>query len=236
MIVDIWSDVVCPWCYIGKRRFERALAAFPHGDEVRVRWRSFELDPTAPPIRQGDPVQRLSAKYGISPEQARAAHARLTALAADEGLEYRLATARSGNSFDAHRLVHLAAEHGLQDALEERLMAAYLCQEQAIGDRGVLLAAAVASGLPEDAVTAVLEDGTYADAVRADEAEAAARGVSGVPFFLIDGTFAIPGAQDPETILTILRRAWERRTGPTPDDPRPAPAPPPSGPPQAQAR
>src|SRR5713101_5917277 len=115
MRIDIWSDVVCPWCYIGKRRLERVLSTFEHADEVDVRWRSFELDPYAPPVREGDPAGRLARKYGISIDQARTAYHRLTALAAAEGLQYRLEATRSGNSFDAHRLIHLAGDRGVQD-------------------------------------------------------------------------------------------------------------------------
>ena len=120
MLVEIWSDVVCPWCYIGKRRFERALESFDHADEVEVVWRSFELDPSAPPRREGDPAQRLARKYGLSVDQARAAQERITGLAALEGLDYHLDRAAGGNSLDAHRLIHLAQGVGLGDAMKER--------------------------------------------------------------------------------------------------------------------
>lgn len=230
MQVDIWSDVVCPWCYIGKRRFERALSRFDHRDEIQVTWRAFELDPTAPDVREGDPVARLSAKYGISVDQARSAQQRMTDEAAGEGLEYRLDLTRSGNTFHAHRLIRAAAEAGVQDAVEESLMAAYLCEGRPIGRRDVLAEVASSAGLDAGVVARVMEGEAYADAVRADEAEAAARGITGVPFFLVDGTFGIPGAQDPDTMLAVLNRAWERR-GPTPGGPAPAsPAPAPARP------
>ncbi|HEX5266105.1 MAG TPA: DsbA family oxidoreductase [Acidimicrobiales bacterium] len=222
MQVDIWSDVVCPWCFIGKRRFEQALSRFPHREQVSIVWRSFELDPTAPPVRPGDPAERLAAKYGMTTDQARAAWGRLTETAAAEGLRYRLDAARSGNTFDAHRVIHLAGRSGLQDAVEEALMNAYLCEGAAIGRHEALVAAAGAAGLDEDEVAAVLDGDAYADAVRADEAEAAARGITGVPFFLLDGRFGVPGAQDPDTLLAVLNRAWERRTDPTPAGPAPA--------------
>ena len=222
MRVDIWSDVVCPWCFIGKRRFETALGRFSHRDQVTVVWRSFELDPTAPPVRAGDPAERLAAKYGITTDQARAARERITETAAGEGLAYRLDVARGGNTFDAHRIVHLAGASGAQDALEEALMTAYLCGGRAIGSREVLLDVAVAAGLTADEVVATLDSDAYGAAVRKDEAEAAARGITGVPFFLLDGRFGVPGAQDPDTMLAVLNRAWERRTGPTPDGPEPA--------------
>jgi predicted DsbA family dithiol-disulfide isomerase len=209
--VDIWSDVVCPWCFLGKRRFEAALGAFEHASEVEIRWRSFELDPRAPSVREGDQAARLASKYGLSIEQARAAQHRLTALAAAEGLQYRLDRTRPGNTFDAHRLIHLAGDRGRQSEVKERLLAAYLCEGQAIGDTAVLLAEGVAAGLDPADVAQVLEGDAYARDVQADEIEARERQITGVPFFLIDGAFGIPGAQDDETMLTILRRAWNRR-------------------------
>jgi predicted DsbA family dithiol-disulfide isomerase len=205
--IDIWSDVVCPWCYLGKRRLERALSDFEHADEVEIRWRSFELDPHAPPVREGEPTARLARKYGISVDQARAAQQRLTGLAAAEGLPYRLDAVRPGNSFNAHRLIHLAGERGMQDQVQEGFFAAYFCEGQAIGDPEVLLSQATAAGLDSVEVKEVLEGDAYANAVRADQAEAAEREVTGVPFFLVGGRFAIPGAQEADTMLAILRRA-----------------------------
>jgi predicted DsbA family dithiol-disulfide isomerase len=211
MRVDIWSDVVCPWCYLGKRRFETALGRFEHAAEIEVRWRSFELDPHAPPVREGDQAVRLASKYGLSVEQARAAQDRLTALAGAEGLHYRLDRTRPGNTFDAHRLIHLAAVRGCQDQVKERFLAAYLCEGQPIGDPAVLLSEATRAGLDPDEVTELLEGDAYASEVRGDELEARERQITGVPFFLIEGSFSIPGAQDSDTVLTILRRAWTRR-------------------------
>ena len=128
MDVEIWSDIACPWCYIGKRRFEAALAGFEHRDALRVTWRSFELDPAAPPEREGDRTVRLAEKYGITVERAREIEGDLTETAAQAGLEFRLDIARSGSTFDAHRIVHLAREHGLQDQVKERLLRAYFCE------------------------------------------------------------------------------------------------------------
>src|SRR5207248_8521488 len=128
MKVEIWSDVVCPWCYIGKRRFESALAGFEHRDDVEVVWRSFELDPSAPARRSGDSAQRLADKYGMSREQAVASQDRLTEMAAGEGLAFHFENAQSGNTFDAHRLLHLASERGLQDEVKERLFRAYFSE------------------------------------------------------------------------------------------------------------
>jgi predicted DsbA family dithiol-disulfide isomerase len=211
VLVEIWSDVVCPWCYIGKRRFEKALLSFAH--PVEVVWRSYELDPGAPPVRDGSSVERIARKYGITVEEAATQHQRITDLAAAEGLDYHLERTRSGRSFDAHRLLHLARECGIQDAVKERLLAGYLQEGVAIGLPNELAPLAVSAGLDADAVEAVLAGDTYGDAVRAEEARAVELGISGVPFFVIEGRFAIPGAQDPETMLAMLERAWQRRAG-----------------------
>ena len=210
MKVEIWSDVVCPWCYIGKRRFEAAVAGFAHRDEVEVVWRSFELDPGAPPVQEGDPAQRLATKYGMSIDDAVAAQRQLTSVAAGEGLDFRLGTARSGNSRDAHRLVHLAAETGRGDEMKERLLSAYLVEEQPIGDPETLLGLAAEVGVDPRRAAEVLEGDAFTDAVRADEAEAMELGISGVPFFVIDRAFAISGAQPVETMAAALERAWKK--------------------------
>jgi predicted DsbA family dithiol-disulfide isomerase len=211
VLVEIWSDVVCPWCYIGKRRFEKARASFAH--PVEVVWRSYELNPNAPPVRDGSTVERIARKYGITVEQAVAQYERITDLAAAEGLDYHLDRARSGRSFDAHRLLHLARERGIQDAVKERLLAGYLQEGVAIGLPSELAPLAVSAGLDADEVEAVLAGDTYGEAVRAEEARADELGCTGVPFFVIDGRFAIPGAQDPDTILAVLERAWQKRAG-----------------------
>src|SRR3954453_15137503 len=134
MQVDIWSDIACPWCYIGKRRFEKALAGWGHAGDVVVTWPAFELDPGAPAERHGDRTESLARKYGITVERATEIQEHITREAAAEGLKFRFDIARSGNTFDGHRLIHLAAEHGLQDAMKERVMAAYLCEGELISD------------------------------------------------------------------------------------------------------
>lgn len=214
MRVEIWSDVVCPWCYVGKRRFETALAAFPHRDDVELLWRSFELDPSAPPSGpdQGRYAERLAAKYGTSTEQAQAMVDRMTETAAGEGLDFRFDLARPGNTFDAHRLLHLAAEHGLQNDLKERLDRATFTEGSPPSDHDALRRLAVEVGLPPEAVDAVLASDRYADAVRADEEQARAYGITGVPFFVIDGRFGISGAQPAEVVLGALEQAWPQRT------------------------
>ena len=208
MDIEIWSDVVCPWCYIGKRRFEHAVAAFDHREEVTVTWRSFQLDPSAPPTSEGDPVERLAAKYGMSRATAEAAQARVTANAATEGLDFHLNLARSGNTFDAHRLIHYAHSDGKQDALKERLMAAYFVEGAAIGEPDVLARLAVEVGLDESGARAVLDGDAYADDVRHDEMEARQLGITGVPFFVLDRAYGVSGAQPSELILGALQQAW----------------------------
>ena len=212
MKVEVFSDVVCPWCAVGKRRLETALRAFEHADEVDVVWRAYELDPHAPARRDGDYVTRLAQKYGMTGEQATAATQRLTTTAAGEGLDFHFERARPGNTFDAHRLLHYAREAGpgLQDALTERLFEAYFTEGAAIGERGTLAGLAADVGLDARECAEVLAGDRYADEVRADEREALELGVTGVPFFVVDGRFAIPGAQDADTILTVLRRAWTK--------------------------
>jgi predicted DsbA family dithiol-disulfide isomerase len=211
MQIEIWSDIVCPWCYVGKRRFEAALASFEHRDDVRVTWRSFELDPQAPRERPGDRVARLAEKYGTSHEQAVAMQDRMTEVAAGEGLAFRFDIARSGNTFDAHRLVHLAAAHGLQDAMKERLFGAYLGEGRLVGDPAVLEELAVEVGLPADEARDVLAGERYAAEVREDERTAAALGITAVPFFVVDRSLGAAGAQPADVLGELLRRGWAAR-------------------------
>jgi predicted DsbA family dithiol-disulfide isomerase len=208
MDVEIWSDVVCPWCYIGKRRFESALKDFAHGDEVTVTWRSFQLDPSAPATSEGDPVERLASKYGMSRAHAEAAQASVTAVAASVDLDFHLDRARSGNTFDAHRLLHFAHTLGKQGELKERLMSAYFVDGEAVGERAVLTKLATEIGLEEPAVREVLEGDAFANEVRRDELEARQLGISGVPFFVIDRAYGISGAQPPDLILATLEKSW----------------------------
>jgi predicted DsbA family dithiol-disulfide isomerase len=210
MQVDIFSDVICPWCAVGKRRFEDALRRFEHADEIDVVWRAYELDPGAPVRREGDYADRLARKYGMTREQAVAANERLTATAAEEGLDFHFDRAQPGNTFDAHRLLHYAREVGRQDALKERLFRAYFTEGAPIGEPETLVALAGEVGLDTAEVTVILAGDRYTDEVRADESEAFEIGVTGVPFFVVDGKFGIPGAQDADTILNVLERAWAK--------------------------
>ena len=208
MNVEIWSDVVCPWCYIGKRRFEAALAQFAHRDAVQVTWRSFELDPGAPQRHPGTLTELLAHKMRATPAQAAAANARLTALAAEEGLAYHLDQAQPGNTFDAHRLLHLAAAHGLQDTVKEALLQAYFVEGKAIGDPDTLVAIVSEAGLSADEARAVLMSNAYAAEVWADEQRAATFGITGVPFVVVDERYGVSGAQPAAVFLDVLEHAW----------------------------
>lgn len=208
MNVEIWSDIVCPWCYIGKRRFESALSRFEHRDDIDLVWRSFELDPTAPAIRTEDAATHLAAKYGMSVEQARASQDRLVKLAAEDGLEYHFDRSRSGNTFNAHRVLHLAHAHGVQDAAKERLMRAYFTEGEAIGDTATLVRLLNEVGVPETESLAVLDSDRYAAEVRADETEARELGINGVPFFVVDRRYGVSGAQPADVLLQVLQQAW----------------------------
>jgi predicted DsbA family dithiol-disulfide isomerase len=211
--IDVWSDIACPWCFVGKRRLERALEQFPHADEVKVVWHAFELDPSAPPER--DPAishtARIAKKYGISVEQARANSDRLTQVARSEGITFDFEHIRSGNTFDAHRLVHLAHERGRQDAVKERFLKAYLEEGALMSDPATLVRLAGEAGLDEGEAADVLASDLFTDAVREDENEARQLGISGVPCFVLDGRFAVSGAQSPQVLLSALHQAWTER-------------------------
>lgn len=209
MKIEIWSDIVCPWCYIGKRRFEAALARFPHRAEVEVIWRSFELNPDAEHHAGQRLNDVLARKYGLSPVQVESMHDKMTALAAGEGLDFHLDDAQPANTFNAHRLLHLAARHHLQGALKERLMRAYFTEGRSIDDVATLLDLGTEVGLDGGEVQAVLETDTFGDEVRADERRAAQFGITGVPFFALDETYGISGAQASSHILAVLDEAWK---------------------------
>ena len=213
MKVEIWSDVVCPWCYIGKRRFEKALGSFAHRDEVELVWRSFQLDPSAGPSpdRPGQHVKELAAKYGRSLPEAQAMVDNVATQAASEGLDFRFDLNRAGNTFDAHRLLHLALAHGLQDQLKERLDFATFTEGSPVSEHAALRGLAIEVGLPADEVDVVLASDRYADAVHADVEQARAYGINGVPFFVVDGRYGISGAQPAEVVLQTLEQAWSER-------------------------
>ena len=216
MLVEIWSDVVCPWCAIGSRRFEAALDVFVHRDEVEVVFRSYELDPGAPRRREGSAAEHISRKYGTSIDEAQHGHDRLTELAALDGLEFNFDRICSGNTFDAHRLLHLAFEHGLQRELQAALMQRFFADGMAVGEPTELAPVAIDIGLDVDEVADVLGGDRYGEAVRADEERAQSYEITGVPYFLIDGRYAIPGAQSVERFAMGLDRAWGKMSASTP--------------------
>lgn len=212
MHVEIWSDIACPWCYVGKRRFEAALAGFAHRDAVTVTWRSFELDPQAPRQHDVPQPELLARKYGMSVADAQAMNARMTEAAAGEGLTFRLDDVKVGNTFDAHRLLHFADAFGKRAALGERLFAAYLGEGAALGDLETLVRLAGEVDLDPVAARSVLSSDEYAAAVREEESEAQEIGVTGVPFFVLDRRYGISGAQSPEVLRGALEQAWGERT------------------------
>jgi predicted DsbA family dithiol-disulfide isomerase len=205
--IEVWSDVVCPWCYIGKRRLQKALAESEHDGGVEVTWRSFQLDPTQ---RRGDnrlTTEMLAGKYGVPAAQAEAMQERVTALAAEEGLTYHLDKSLTANTFDAHRLTHFAATRDLADGIHERLFRAALTDGEAVDDTETLVRIGTDVGLPADEVRKVLDGDAYADEVRDDIREARALGANGVPFFVFDRTYGISGAQPIEVFLATLEKA-----------------------------
>ena len=207
MQVEIWSDVVCPWCYLGKRRLEQALERFPHRDRVDIVWRSFELDPDAPSVPQ-DLTARLASRYGMSTEEAAERNAQMTELAAESGLAFRLDIAKPANTFDAHRVLHLARADGLESEAKERLLAAYFSEGRVISDTDTLVELAAEVGVDPDRTRAALAGEGFAGEVRADEREAVELGITGVPFFVLGRRYAVSGAQPPELLLQALEQAW----------------------------
>jgi predicted DsbA family dithiol-disulfide isomerase len=215
MKIEIWSDIACPWCYIGKRRFEQALALFPHRDALDIIWRSFELDTTKPARATSSNVERLAVKYGMSIEKAQAMTDNMAAAGASEGLEFDFERVNSGNTFDAHRLIHFAATVGLRAAMVERLFKAYFTDGEAIGDHDTLVRLATDTGMDPVAVRDMLTSTAYASDVRGDEARAQEFGITGVPFFAIDERYGISGAQPSTAILDALMQAWNESSAKT---------------------
>ncbi len=208
--VDVWSDIACPWCYVGKRHLEAALARFPHREDVEIVWRAFELDPSAP--REVDRAvtyaERLAKKYGSSLREADGMISRMTDVAKADGLDFRFDRIRPGNTFDAHRVLHLAHARGVQDAVKERFLLGYMTEGCAIGDAETLVRLAADAGLDGEEVRALLASDDQTASVRADEDRARELGVRGVPFFVIGERYAISGAQPAETLLRALERGW----------------------------
>jgi len=194
MRIDIWSDVVCPWCAIGKAHLEEALGSFEHSADVLIRWHSFELDPSAPPVRSGNYAGMIAKKYGMDTDQAQAMVDQMTARGEAVGVDFRFDRVQPGNTFDAHRVIHLGGLRGIQTEVKSRMLKGYLSDGEAIGLPEVVQRLGVEAGLDPDEVTAVLETDAFADDVRADELLASQLQVTGVPFFVFDGYFYRSGA------------------------------------------
>jgi predicted DsbA family dithiol-disulfide isomerase len=210
MRVDIWSDIVCPWCYVGKARFEKALSGFAHRDEVEVVYHSFELDPGYPADKRGETnLQMLARKYGMSVAQARDADGQVAALARAEGLGFE--TERPiGNTFDLHRVIHLGLAKGVQRELLTAVNEAYFAQARQVFDHDVIVDVAAGAGLDPAAVREVLDGDAWADEARQDEAQAQQIGISGVPFFVLDMRLGVSGAQPTELFTRALDQAMEQ--------------------------
>lgn len=218
--VEVWSDIACPWCYVGKRRLEAAIARLPSPGDVDVVWRSFELDAKAPRVSRSRAsyAERLARKYRASLDQANAMIARMTDVAARDGLALRFDRVRPGNTFDAHRVLHLARERGVQGAVKERLFRAYFTEGEPLGDPDALARVSAEAGLEPDEVRRTLADDAYAAAVRADEDEARRNGVHAVPFFAI-GEYGVAGAQPVEILQETLAQALGESDRPAPGGP-----------------
>jgi predicted DsbA family dithiol-disulfide isomerase len=211
MRVDIWSDVICPWCYVGKARFEKALDSFAHRDEVEVIYHSFELDPSSPRGQRESNLTMLSKKFGKSPAEALALDDQVGSLARAEGLGFDSGRP-VGNTFDVHRVLHLGLDRGVQQALLGAVNEAYFGQARDVFDRDVLTEVAAGAGLNADEVGKVLDGDAYADEVRQDESQARQIGISGVPFFVFDMALGASGAQPAELFASALNQAWDRKS------------------------
>lgn len=212
--IDAWSDIACPWCYIGKRNLEAGLTAFAQETDapaVEVRYHSFELDPDAPLEFDGSAEDYLAQRKGITPDVARQMHERVTAVAAGAGLRYDFGALKRARTARAHQLIHLAHANGVQEAAVERLFAAHFTEGRNVGDVDELVNLGEELGLDADAVRTTIETDAYLDAVRADQREAAAIGISGVPFYVLDGRYGLSGAQPPAVFASALRRVAQER-------------------------
>ena len=218
MKIEIWSDVVCPWCYIGKRRFEEALAEFPYKDRIEVEWKSFQLDPTAVTDTSISTKQRLAEKYGVTEERAQEMTDNVVQVAATVGLNYNLDNALTVNTINAHRFIHYAQTQGKQDRAKERLLKAHFVENKNVDHYPTLIELGKEIGLDENAVSEMLESGAFTKAVKADISEAQTLGIKGVPFFVLDRKYGISGAQESATILENLNKAFAEWVEKNPDN------------------
>lgn len=208
MKVEIWSDIACPFCYIGKRRFESALSKFEHRNEVEIKWRSFELNSDLPKRKTTTVLEFLTAHKGISSDQAKGMFRQVTQTAAKEGLKFNFDIGLHGNTFDGHRLVHYATDNGCGDAMKERLFSGYFVRGESVADVDTLVSMATDVGLDAGKTREMLESDRYGDDVRMDETQARRLGIHGVPFFRIDGKQEVSGIQAPEAFLQLLNKVW----------------------------
>lgn len=210
MEIEIWSDFACPWCALGLHRLDAARRAFEHAGEIGVVHRSFELDPRSPARRERSMEEAVARKYHLSPARVRVGRAQLSALGLEVGMVFDFERVQLGSTFDAHRLAQAARGEECEEPLVRSLFSAYFTDGRLLSDHAVLRDVARSAGLPEHITEKVLRGDAYAREVRADEAAAVELGVTGVPYFLINGAWPIPGAQDVDTMLVLLRRAWSR--------------------------
>lgn len=208
MIVEIWSDFACPFCYIGKKRFEAALDRFAHKEQVKVIYRSYQLEPYAANKQDKDIHASLSEKYGMSYEQAKAMGQQVAMQAKEVGLDFHFDTMILTNTFAAHRLSHYAKKLGKMNEMMERLLFAYFTESKHLGDYETLIQLAGEIGIDREEVSRVLKEGMYADDVRHDQNTAAQIGVKGVPFFVFNEKYAVSGAQSSEAFLEVLEKVW----------------------------
>ncbi len=212
--IDVWSDIACPWCYIGKRNLESGLAAVADDADaprVEVTFHSYELSPDTPVDFDGDEVDFLAGHKGMPRERVREMLDNVTGVAAGAGLEYRFDLLQHTNTVKAHELLHFAKAQGAQHAMTERLMSAYFTEGRHVGRVDDLVALAAEAGLDVDAARDALESGRHLADVRADQAQAQAYGIQGVPFFVIDGKYGVSGAQPADAFAQITRQVWAER-------------------------
>lgn len=208
MKIEIWSDINCPFCYIGKRHLEKALTSFPH--EVEVEWRSFELDPHTHPSKGSDQMELLAHKYGKDRAWAVQMNENMTEMAAKSGLKFHMEKVIPANSFNAHRLIHLAKKHNLQGQMKEKLLSAKFVEGKDIADPAFLTQCGEDLGLPVNEITHMFESEEFSQDVRNDEEMAGALGIRGVPFFVFNKRGALSGAQPSEVFLDVLNQEYER--------------------------
>ena len=215
--IDVWSDLVCPFCHIGRRRLELALEQFEHADDVEVIWHSYELDRNAPAVDETPVIDSLVSRYGRYRDELEAQHEHMAREAADAGLTFSWRELVTGNSYDAHRLIHYARSVGMEEPVTRALMRAWYTDGAALGDHAVLQRLAVGAGLDAYAVAALLASDDFGIDVRTDEAMAAQIGISAVPTFVFDQKYAVQGAQSVPVLLGALQQVWdERDVAPTP--------------------